>query len=230
MTGSVSRLHVFLQPENQDQLRGHGDEGHVKNGVEPEFFHQCAAAEQRQRIGGGPDNVVSTHHARQADGVLAFTHERLDGWPDETHADVEQSGGQHQSGDGGQPADGQRGNHHPEADLERVEIAASLAETAPLPRGKHINEAVQRGKGEVVPAIEAELAPHEKIDVIGIKRHREGAQSFHGETNGFELAAAPGHHVRLEISRIAARQYHFTASDIGGSSLSKSAAEHQRMS
>ena len=131
---------------------------------------------------------------------------------------------------GERPADGQRSDHHAEADLERVEIAAPLPKPAALPCGKDINQAIERRKREIIPAIEAELVPHEKIDVIGIKRHREGTQSFHGETKGFELAAARGHDALLEISRMAARQYHFTASDIGGSSLSKSAAEHQRMS
>ena len=117
-----------------------------------------------------------------------------------------------------------------EAEFERVEIAAPLSEPSALQRSNDINQADQRGKSEIVPAVESKPVPHEKINVVGKKRHREGRHAFNGETCGLKLAAFRTGHIRLEISRMAARQYHFTASDIGGCSLSNSAAEHQRMS
>ena len=126
-------VYVSLQPENQGQQGDENGNGHEKNGFVSEFFHQRAAAEQRQHIRGGPDDVVSTHHARQANGVLTTAHERLDGRPDEAHPDVERPGRQHQAEGGVEPpAAGQRQNHHAEAEFERVEIAAPLSEPSAL--------------------------------------------------------------------------------------------------
>ena len=113
-------------------------------------------------------------------------------------------------------------NHQAEADLERVEVAAPLAEAPALPRGKDVNQAVQGGEGKVVLAGEPKLVPHQKINVVGIKRHGEGTCPSDDETDGLESTAFPDVHSRLEISPMAARQYHFTASDIGGCSMSKS--------
>jgi hypothetical protein len=63
-------------------------------------------------------------------------------------------GGQHQASGGVEPpAAGQRQNHEAEAEFERVEIAAPLSEPSALQRGNDINEADQRGKSEIVPAL-----------------------------------------------------------------------------
>ena len=83
---------------------------------------------------------------------------------------------------------------------------------------------------EWLKKLAASMRSHEKVDVVGIKSHGEGAHAFDGETNGLELTAFPGTHIQLEISPMAVRQYHFTASNIGGCNLSNSSAEHQRMS
>ena len=79
----------------------------------------------------------------------------------------------------------------------------------------------------MLPVIETELVAEEKIEVVEINHHREGVDALDGVAGGAKFFGRI--HAR-EISSIAWRQYHFTASDIGGESFSKSSERHQRMS
>ena len=169
MAGAVP-CHAFFQPAHRRQLRQAQDQRHVKNDFEPERFHQRAAAEQGEGVRGSPDDVVGADRARQGDGVTALADQRLDGRPQEAHADVEQAGGDHHAGGRVElRAGGQGQAHHAETDFERGEIAVALGEPSGLPGGDGINQAVQRGKGEVALVAKAKLVPHQKINVIGIK-------------------------------------------------------------
>ena len=126
-----------------------------------------------------------------------------------------------------QQAGGQPGGHQAKAEFQRVEIAETRGEFAGLPGGNSVNQADQRREQEILAVVEAELVAEEEIEVIEINHHREGVDALDGVTGGAEFLGR-GH--RAEISSMALRQYHFTASVIGGVSLSKSAALHQRMS
>ena len=97
-----------------------------------------------------------------------------------------------------------------------------------LPRGDGIGQAEPGRQKEVAPVAKIEPVAHEKVEVIEKKNRGEGVESSDrvADEAGFLFRG----HGRLEISSMALRQYHLTAPDIGGSSLSNSSAEHQRMS
>ena len=122
----------------------------------------------------------------------------------------------------------QPGGHQAETDFERGEIAEAVREFPALPRGEGVSQAEQRGEGEIALVAEIEPLLHEKIKAVEIKNRGEGVESLDDKAGVADFLIRG--HGRLEISPMALRQYHLTASDIGGSSLSNSAAEHQRMS
>ena len=160
---------------------------------------------------------------RDAGGRFAFADERFQHGPGETHSDryrrrAEDLSRRRAELRGDEIADG----HDAQTELERGEVAAALAELSAPPRGERINEAEQRGDGEPGLVIEAELVVQQKIDVGEIQDGAEGVEAFDRVAENLVLAA--GVHGWREISVMAVRQYHFTASVIGGVSRSSSAA------
>ena len=70
-------------------------------------------------------------------GVVAFAHQRLDGGPDEAHADIGDTGGDDFGSDRvQQQAGSQPDGHQAKAEFQRVEIAETPGEFAGLPGGK----------------------------------------------------------------------------------------------
>ena len=82
-----------FQPEHEAELPDDHHERQVKNALEAEFFDQCAADEERSGVGGRPGDVVNADGMRNMLGRVAFAHQRLNGGPDEAHADVGDAGG-----------------------------------------------------------------------------------------------------------------------------------------
>src|ERR1700677_151990 len=122
----------------------------------------------------------------------------------------------------------QRYGHGRIADFEGGTIAATLCEFPCLRGEEGIDESERGRQREIALVVKAEVIPHQEVEVIEIENGREGIQSLEREAGEFDDLSR-GHRA-AETSAMAVRQYHFTASDIGGCNLSKSASEHQRMS
>src|ERR1700722_5827406 len=125
-------------------------------------------------------------------------------------------------------AGNQREGHEDIARFQRGKIAAALGKLPGLPGGQGVKKSQGRRQCEVALVAKAKLIAHQEVEVIEIKNRPKGIQSFERENSEFDFLARG--HRNPETSSMALRQYHFTASDIGGCSLSKSPAEHQRMS
>src|SRR5215469_13894250 len=111
----------------------------------------------------------------------------------------------------------QENRHRGKARVQRREIAASLGKLSCLPRGNRIHQAEHGCQREVVPVSVAEVIAHQEVEVVEIENRPEGVQSFERKTA--ELDNLARGHCNTETSSIALRQYHFTASDIGGCSV-----------
>ena len=221
----------MLQPEGQRQLDEHNPDWQIEDALETERLDERAADEIRRRIGHRPGDVVNANGARHAFGCFAFADERFNRRPDETHAEGHDDRGEDLARHGIElRTDGQRDEHDAEPEFERGEITVAPREPPALPGTKRVNQSEQRGEGEVVLVTETKPRLHEKVEVVEKKHRGEGTHSLDGVTGGFEAEPFVNRHGWLEISRMALRQYHLTASDIGGCSLSNSSAEHQRMS
>jgi len=80
-------------------LRQHRRERQKEDDAVAELFDERAANEISERIGRRPSDVVDADGAR---GDRAFADERLERGPDETHADVHDTGSNNLAGDGTQ--------------------------------------------------------------------------------------------------------------------------------
>ena len=139
--------------------------------------------------------------------------------------------------------DQQGAGHDRKTDPQGGEVSVPLAEPSAENRGEDVNESDGRGEDQVPSAGEPEPGLREEKNVVEIQRDRQGIQPFEDKDAGLypvgihecDVLRVPWHsdrdgRLQPEISSIAVRQYHCTARLIGGWSLSRSAAQHQRIS
>lgn len=131
-----------------------------------ESLPQPAPAEERDRTRPRPDDVVAPDHPRRALIIFALGHERFERRPDQAARQGPPQQRENLPRDARHnQSERQPDRHAEEAKFQRGEVTEALRESSALPRGKRINETVQRREQEIVARAEAEFIPHQKEQV-----------------------------------------------------------------
>jgi hypothetical protein len=180
-------LRVTMQPEREDELRSVQGRGEPKQTSRPKGVDDRAAEEIRERRAGRPDDVIDADHARSGGAVIAdVAGHRFEHGPCKTnteapeghHADLPRERGQKR-------ARAERHGERAETEIERGEVTAALREPAGKPRREDVDEAVERGEGEVLLIPEAKLGAEVKENVIKVRDAPADVQELEDEAADF---------------------------------------------